>query len=91
MNVFFQGDTKGKYYKYREIDIIKAVIKYLQYTKCLSILMGLLTPAFIVVPWAVRAAVEVGIKLVGVSQPKPLHRFSTNFQGMFTPRGSRAD
>ena len=33
----------------------------------------------------------VGIKLVGVPQPKPMHRFSPYFQGMFTPRGSRAD
>ena len=32
-----------------------------------------------------------GIKPVGVPQPKPLHGFSPNFQGMFTPRGSRAD
>ena len=28
---------------------------------------------------------------VGVPQPKPLHRFSPNFQDMFVPRGSRAD
>ena len=28
---------------------------------------------------------------MGVPQPKPLHGFSPNFQGMFTPRGSRAD
>ena len=28
---------------------------------------------------------------MGVSQPKPLHRFSPNFQGLFTPRASRAD
>ena len=34
---------------------------------------------------------EAGIKFVGVPQPKPLHGFSPNFQGMFTPRGSRAD
>ena len=33
----------------------------------------------------------VGIKLVGVPQPKPLYRFSPNFQGMFIPRESRAD
>ena len=32
-----------------------------------------------------------GIKLVGVPQPKPMHRFSPNFQDIFTPRGSRAD
>ena len=32
-----------------------------------------------------------GIKLVGVPQSKPLHGFSPNFQGMFIPRGSRAD
>ena len=32
-----------------------------------------------------------GLKIVGVSQTKPLHRFSPNFQGMFTSRGSRAD
>ena len=29
-----------------------------------------------------------GIKLVGVSQP---NGFSPDFQGMFTPRGSRSD
>ena len=28
------------------------------------------------------------IKFVGVSQPKPLHRFLPNFQDVFTPRGS---
>ena len=44
----------------------------------------------IVVPRTVRAA-AAGIKLVGVPQPKHLHRFSPNFQGMFTPRGSRTD
>ena len=44
----------------------------------------------IVVPCAVRAEAVV-IKLVGVPQPKPLHGFSPNFQGMFIPRGSRAD
>ena len=44
----------------------------------------------IVVPYVIRAAVA-GIKLVGVPQPKPLHRFSPDFQGMFTSRGSRAD
>ena len=44
----------------------------------------------IVVPCAVRAT-AVGIKLVGVPQPKLVHRFSPNFQGMFTVRGSRAD
>ena len=42
----------------------------------------------IVVTCAVQAA---GIKLVGVPQPKPMHGFPPNFQGMFTPRGSRAD
>ena len=36
------------------------------------------------------AAAAAGIKLVGVPQPQPLHRFLPNFQGMFTPRGSRA-
>ena len=46
--------------------------------------------AVIVVPCAVRAA-AAGIKLVGVPQTKPLHGFSPNFQGMFTPRGSRGD
>ena len=30
------------------------------------------------------------LKFVGASQPKPLHGFLQNFQGMFTPRGSRA-
>ena len=43
----------------------------------------------IVFPCAVRAM--AGIKLVDVPQPKPLHGFSPNFQGMFNPRGSRAD
>ena len=28
---------------------------------------------------------------MGLPQPKPMHRFLPNFQGMFTPRGSRAD
>ena len=28
---------------------------------------------------------------VGVPKPKPLHRFSLNFQDVFVPRGSRAD
>ena len=54
----------------------------------------LLTPAHkgwvIVVPCAVWAA-AAGIKLVGVPPPKPLHGFSPNFQGMFIPRGPRAD
>ena len=45
----------------------------------------------IVVPCAVWAAAAAGIKLVGVPQPKPLHGFSPNFQGMFIPRGSRVD
>ena len=40
--------------------------------------------------FAVRM-VAAGIKLVGVPKPKPMHGFSPNFQGMFTPRGSRAD
>ena len=31
------------------------------------------------------------LKFVGAPQPEPLHGFSPNFQGMFTPRGSRAD
>ena len=31
------------------------------------------------------------LKVVTVPQPKPLHGFSPNFQGMFIPRGSRAD
>ena len=31
------------------------------------------------------------LKFVGISQTKPLHEFSPNFQDMFTPRGSRAD
>ena len=43
---------------------------------------------FIVIPCADQAA---GIKLVGGPQPKPLHRFSPNFQEMFTPTASRAD
>ena len=43
----------------------------------------------IVVPCAIRALAV--IKFVGVPQPKRIHRFSPNFQGMFTPRGSRAD
>ena len=30
------------------------------------------------------------LMFVGVPQPKPMHGFSPNFQGMFTPRGSRA-
>ena len=32
----------------------------------------------------------MGIKLVGVPQPKPIHGFSQNFPDMLTPRGSRA-
>ena len=28
---------------------------------------------------------------MGVPQTKPLHRFTPNFQGMFIPKGSRAD
>ena len=35
--------------------------------------------------------VAVGIKLVGVPQPKRMHRFSPNFLVMFTPRGSNLD
>ena len=46
---------------------------------------------FIVVPCTVRASAAGGIKLVGVPHPKQLHEFSPNFEGMFTPRGSRAD
>ena len=42
--------------------------------------------------FAVRAAVAAaGMNFVGVPQPKPLHGFLPNFQGMFTSRGSRAD
>ena len=31
------------------------------------------------------------IKLVGFPKPKPMHRFSPNFQDMCIPSGSRAD
>ena len=41
-------------------------------------------------PWQHFKDVLV-LKLVGVPQPKPKHGFTPNFQGMFTPRGSRAD
>ena len=44
-----------------------------------------------VVPCTVRAVAVAGIKLVGIPQPKPMHRFLPNFQGMFTIRESRAD
>ena len=41
----------------------------------------------IVVACAVQAGVEAaGIKLAGVPQTKPLHRFSQNFQDMFSAR-----
>ena len=43
----------------------------------------------VVVPCAIQAT--AGTKLVGVPQPKPMHRFSPYVQGMFTPRGSRAE
>ena len=39
---------------------------------------------------AVRAALA-DIQLLGVPQPKPMHEFSPNFQGMFSPIGSRVD
>ena len=47
----------------------------------------------IAVPCAVQAVAtaEAGMKLVDVPQPKPIHRFSPNFQSMFNPRGSRVD
>ena len=32
-----------------------------------------------------------GHKACGVPQPKPMQGLSPNFQGIFTPRGSRAD
>ena len=32
-----------------------------------------------------------GIKLVDVPQPKSIHRFSPNFQSMFTIRGPTVD
>ena len=44
-----------------------------------------------VISFAVRAASVAGIKLVGDPQPKPMHKFLPNCQGMFTARGSRAD
>ena len=31
------------------------------------------------------------LKFVSIPQPKPMNVFSPNFQGMFTPKGSRAD
>ena len=37
-----------------------------------------------------NSGIMAGIKF-GVPQPKPLHGFSPNIQGMFTPRESRAD
>ena len=42
----------------------------------------LLTPVFIVVSCAIWAVAAVGIKIVGVPQPKPVHVFSGNFQDM---------
>ena len=42
-----------------------------------------------VVPYAI-GVVAAGVKLVGVSQPKHMHRLSPNFQDMLTPNGSRA-
>ena len=38
-----------------------------------------------------RVVAWAGIMLVGVAQPKPMHGFSPNFQGMFNPREFRAD
>ena len=54
-----------------------------------------LTPApkagVIVLACAVRAATAAGINIVGVPQTKPMQRFPSNFQDMFTTKGSRAD
>ena len=43
----------------------------------------------IVVPCGV--SISAGIKFVGFPQPKPMHRFSPNFQGIFIPKGSRVE
>ena len=45
----------------------------------------------IVAPMRSLGCGGVGIKLVGVPQPKQKHGFLVKFQGMLTPRGSRAD
>ena len=59
-----------------------------------SLRFVLLTPtikAWVIVDTCAVLALVGGIKVVRNSQPKPTHRFSQNFQDMFTPRGSRAD
>ena len=40
---------------------------------------------FIVVPCAIQV-VATGINLAGASQPKPMHVFSPNFQGVYPKR-----
>ena len=50
-----------------------------------------LTTKVFILPRNASQCVLWVLKFVGVPQPKPLHGFSQNFQGMFTPRGSRAD
>ena len=52
-----------------------------------KVLVGIWLP---LLPWLLFTDFQV-LKFVGVSQPKPLHGLSPNFQDMFTPRGSRAD
>ena len=47
-----------------------------------TIASSFLTPVFI--GCTVRVAAATSIKVVGVSQPKLIHGFSPNFQGMFT-------
>ena len=52
-----------------------------------KVLLGIRLP---LLPWQHFEDLRV-LKFVGVPQTIPLHRFSPNFQGMFTPRASRAD
>ena len=42
-----------------------------------------------VIPCAIRSATAA--KFVDIPQPKPMHRFSPNFQDMLTETGPRAD
>ena len=57
-----------------------------------NILACFLGAGVIVIPCAVRVALVVAVlKILGITQPKCIHRFSPNFQDIFIPRGSRAD
>ena len=52
-----------------------------------KVLVGIRLP---LLPWQHFKDFRV-LKIVGVPQPKFLHRFSPNVQDMFIPRASRAD